>query len=167
MPYTMKFIVIVCAAFFARVKPVSTSAKPACMNITRKPATSVQTKLTDVLVSATALATSSIFGGAASAASATAGMRNTAASSVSVRVHFIEVMVLLAADDGVGIRVVPRVRSATRVPRERSRLSGAHSSRQRADRDAPRPCVAPDENVVRTARNYKSVVIGSAPDRGG
>src|SRR3989442_13660335 len=45
MPYTMKFIVMVCAAFFARVKPVSTSAKPACMNITRKPATSVQTKL--------------------------------------------------------------------------------------------------------------------------
>src|SRR5882762_6602711 len=45
MPYTMKFIVIVCAAFFARVKPVSTRAKPACMNITRKPATSVQTKL--------------------------------------------------------------------------------------------------------------------------
>src|SRR5712691_6412948 len=45
MPYTMKFIVMVWAAFFARVKPVSTSAKPACMNITRKPATSVQTKL--------------------------------------------------------------------------------------------------------------------------
>src|SRR2546426_3153072 len=45
MPYTMKYIVMVCAAFFARVKPVSTSAKPACMNITRKPATSVQTKL--------------------------------------------------------------------------------------------------------------------------
>src|ERR1041384_4628927 len=44
MPYTMKFIVMVCAAFFARVKPVSTSAKPACMNITRNPATSVQTK---------------------------------------------------------------------------------------------------------------------------
>src|SRR5258706_12820487 len=45
MPYTMKFMVMVCAAFFARVKPVSTSAKPACMNITRNPATSVQTKL--------------------------------------------------------------------------------------------------------------------------
>src|SRR3982074_3932766 len=41
----MKFMVMVCAAFFARVKPVSTSAKPACMNITRKPAPSVQTKL--------------------------------------------------------------------------------------------------------------------------
>src|SRR5882762_11629260 len=45
MPYTMKFMVMVCAAFFERVNPVSTSAKPACMNITRKPATSVQTKL--------------------------------------------------------------------------------------------------------------------------
>src|SRR2546428_10831966 len=42
---TMKFMAMVCGAFFARVKPVSTSAKPACMNITRKPATSVQTKL--------------------------------------------------------------------------------------------------------------------------
>ena len=31
-----------CAAFFARHRPVSTRAKPACMNMTRKPATSVQ-----------------------------------------------------------------------------------------------------------------------------
>src|SRR6185295_10456267 len=41
----MKFMVIVCAAFLARVKPVSTIAKPACMNITRNPATNVHTKL--------------------------------------------------------------------------------------------------------------------------
>src|SRR6266699_3358653 len=41
----MKFMVIVCAAFLARVNPVSTIAKPACMNITRNPATSVHTKL--------------------------------------------------------------------------------------------------------------------------
>src|SRR5882724_6732021 len=41
----MKFMVIVCAAFLARVKPVSTMAKPACMNITRNPATKVHTKL--------------------------------------------------------------------------------------------------------------------------
>src|SRR5882672_2606073 len=45
MAYTRKFIAIVWATFFARVRPVSTRAKPACMNITRKPATSVQTKL--------------------------------------------------------------------------------------------------------------------------
>src|SRR6266511_2572861 len=45
MPYTMKFMVMVWAAFLARVNPVSTIAKPACMNITRNPATSVQTKL--------------------------------------------------------------------------------------------------------------------------
>src|ERR1041384_1362758 len=44
-PYTMKFMVIVCAAFLARVNPVSTIAKPACMNITRNRATSVHTKL--------------------------------------------------------------------------------------------------------------------------
>src|SRR5712691_8045197 len=44
-PYTMKFIIMVWLAFFARHKPVSTRANPACMNITRKPATRVQTKL--------------------------------------------------------------------------------------------------------------------------
>src|SRR5438552_8394258 len=44
-PYTMKFIIIVWLAFLARVSPVSTAAKPACMNMTRKPVTSVHTKL--------------------------------------------------------------------------------------------------------------------------
>ena len=44
-PYTMKFIIMVWLAFFARHSPVSTIAKPACMNMTRKPVTSVQTKL--------------------------------------------------------------------------------------------------------------------------
>jgi hypothetical protein len=43
----MKFIDMVWAAFLARHNPVSTSAKPACMNMTRKPATNVQTKLTE------------------------------------------------------------------------------------------------------------------------
>src|SRR5436309_9716652 len=53
----MKFIVMVCAAFLARVKPVSTIAKPACMNITRNPATSVHTKLmATVFAAAAALA---------------------------------------------------------------------------------------------------------------
>ena len=41
----MKFMDIVCMAFLARVKPVSTRAKPACMNMTRKPATSSHVKL--------------------------------------------------------------------------------------------------------------------------
>ena len=44
-PYTMKFIIIVWLAFLARHRPVSTMANPACMNMTRKPVTSVQTKL--------------------------------------------------------------------------------------------------------------------------
>ena len=44
-PYTMKFIIMVWLAFFARARPVSTIAKPACMNLTRKPVMSVQTKL--------------------------------------------------------------------------------------------------------------------------
>ena len=42
----MKFIIMVWLAFFARQRPVSTRANPACMNMTRKPATSVHTKLT-------------------------------------------------------------------------------------------------------------------------
>src|SRR5450756_2190958 len=50
----MKFIIMVWAAFRARVKPVSASAKPACMNITRKPATRTQTKLSDTRVWPTA-----------------------------------------------------------------------------------------------------------------
>ena len=40
----MKFMAMVWPAFFACVKPVSTIAKPACMNMTRKPVTSVHTK---------------------------------------------------------------------------------------------------------------------------
>ena len=46
----MKFMLIVWAAFLARVKPVSTIANPACMNMTRKPASSVQTKLMAILL---------------------------------------------------------------------------------------------------------------------
>ena len=46
----MKFMLIVWAAFLARQNPVSTMAKPACMNMTRKPASSVQTMLIDDLV---------------------------------------------------------------------------------------------------------------------
>src|SRR5690349_19942836 len=41
----MKFIIMVWLAFLARQSPVSTIAKPACMNMTRKPQTSVHTKL--------------------------------------------------------------------------------------------------------------------------
>src|SRR6266542_1396561 len=50
----MKFIVIVCAAFFARQNPVSTIAKPACINMTRKPVISVQTMLMAILLCPTA-----------------------------------------------------------------------------------------------------------------
>ena len=58
----MKFIDIVWAAFFARVKPVSTIAKPACMNITRKPARSVHTKLMAILLWPTVSITSDSVG---------------------------------------------------------------------------------------------------------
>src|SRR5207244_3425095 len=57
-PYTMKFIIMVWLAFFARANPVSTMAKPACMNMTRKPVTSVQTKLVAIRFWPTALTTS-------------------------------------------------------------------------------------------------------------
>src|SRR6185295_18539613 len=38
------------AAFLARVNPVSTMANPVCMNMTRKPASSVQTMLMEILL---------------------------------------------------------------------------------------------------------------------
>src|ERR1051325_3198778 len=41
----MKFMANVCAAFLARHMPVSTSAKPACMNMTKKPVIRVHTML--------------------------------------------------------------------------------------------------------------------------
>ena len=41
----MKFIAIVWATFLARISPVSTMAKPACMNMTRKPVKSVHIRL--------------------------------------------------------------------------------------------------------------------------
>ena len=44
----MKFIADVCAAFFDRQSPVSTSMNPACMNMTRNPATSAHTKLIEI-----------------------------------------------------------------------------------------------------------------------
>ena len=53
----MKFMANVWAAFLARVNPVSTMAKPACMNITKNPVMSVHTKLiATVFAAAAALA---------------------------------------------------------------------------------------------------------------
>src|ERR1700687_277618 len=57
-PYTIKFIIIVWLAFLARHNPVSTIANPACMNITRNPVTSVQTKLMATLFCPTWFTTS-------------------------------------------------------------------------------------------------------------
>src|SRR6202171_4377267 len=42
-----RFIPMVLTAFLARVKPVSTSANPTCMNMTRNAPTSTQTMLSD------------------------------------------------------------------------------------------------------------------------
>ena len=53
----MKFIAIVCPAFLARVKPVSAMANPACMNMTRKPHTRVQTMLMAIRLCPTVSAT--------------------------------------------------------------------------------------------------------------
>ncbi len=58
----MKFIIIVCATFFARVKPVSTSANPACMNMTRKPVSRVHMRLIDTRLWPAKSATSSSVG---------------------------------------------------------------------------------------------------------
>src|SRR6266849_4259662 len=45
----MKFIIMVWFAFLARHRPVSTMANPACINMTKKPVTRVQTKLIAIL----------------------------------------------------------------------------------------------------------------------
>src|SRR5689334_18768734 len=58
----MKFIIIVCATFLARVKPVSARANPACMNMTRKPVSNVHMRLIDTLLWPTASAISSSVG---------------------------------------------------------------------------------------------------------
>src|SRR5579884_2507679 len=68
MPYTMKFMAKVWAAFLARVNPVSTIANPACMNITRKPVTSVHTKLIATVFAAAAALAARASESAASAA---------------------------------------------------------------------------------------------------
>src|SRR5258706_9700425 len=62
----MKFMAMVWAAFLARQNPVSTSANPACMNMTRKPVRSVQTMLTAILLWPTAAITSAMAGALAS-----------------------------------------------------------------------------------------------------
>ena len=87
MPYTMKFMPKVWAAFLARVKPVSTMANPACMNITRKPVMSVHTKLiATVFAAAAAFAvfTSESTGSAAGAAGTPCAVRASGhASAIS------------------------------------------------------------------------------------
>ena len=71
----MKFMVMVWAAFLARVNPVSTIANPACMNMTRNPATSIHTKLiaTPLAAVASAVAWSTESAGAAVCAARSAG----------------------------------------------------------------------------------------------
>src|SRR5437879_4970797 len=58
----MKFMVMTCAAFLARHKPVSTKAKPACMNMTKKPVTKVHITLIETLLWATFWINSSFVG---------------------------------------------------------------------------------------------------------
>ena len=47
--YTKKFIAMVWATFLERVRPVSTSAKPACMNMTKKPHSIVHTRFAEMV----------------------------------------------------------------------------------------------------------------------
>ncbi len=46
------FLPAMCAAFFIRVSPASRKANPACMNMTRTAATTTQTVLTAMMISA-------------------------------------------------------------------------------------------------------------------
>ena len=43
-----RFIIIMCPAFFARVRPVTRNANPTCMKSTRKPVTSNHVKLIEI-----------------------------------------------------------------------------------------------------------------------
>jgi hypothetical protein len=45
---SMTFFMMMFPAFFALVKPASTRANPACMNITRTAASTIQTSLTAI-----------------------------------------------------------------------------------------------------------------------
>src|SRR5438034_9719145 len=74
----MKFIDIVWAAFLARVKPVSTMANPACMNMTRKPVIRVQTMLMEILLWPTVSITSARVGLAGSFTGTSAAVPVTA-----------------------------------------------------------------------------------------
>src|SRR5574341_558003 len=58
----MKFMDMVWAAFLARQNPVSTKAKPACMNMTRNPVMRVHTMLMAILLWPTVARTSSMVG---------------------------------------------------------------------------------------------------------
>ena len=49
----MKFIIMVWLAFFARQRPASTTANPACMNMMRKPHSNVHVKLTPMRLAPT------------------------------------------------------------------------------------------------------------------
>ena len=62
MGKTIRFISIVCDAFFLRVKPVSTSANPACMINTRNPQSSIQDMFKPERVRVTCSASSCVVG---------------------------------------------------------------------------------------------------------
>ena len=59
-----KFVLTTWAACLARQKPVSTSAKPACMKITSTAPMTIHRRFSDVAVVSTAVLTSSMVGGA-------------------------------------------------------------------------------------------------------
>src|SRR5258706_13141869 len=96
----MKFMVIVWPAFLARVKPVSTSAKPACMNITRNPASSVHTKLIEVELAAVWVATESILAPAAACANSATG--DASIQTAAIAAFLMNFTVLLQGYRGVG-----------------------------------------------------------------
>src|SRR6478672_13838331 len=94
----MKFIVMVWPAFLERVNPVSTNAKPACMNMTRNPASSVHTKLIDVDVAAVCVATESIFAAAADCASSATGDASKPVTAITAL--FLSHFTVLLQGDG-------------------------------------------------------------------
>ena len=87
MQNTIMFIIIVCATFLERVKPVSTSANPACMKKTSTPAIKTHIAFSETAVSATT-AGSAGSGPCAKMDFAVMSASTTASSTAKMRVPF-------------------------------------------------------------------------------
>src|SRR6266851_286228 len=146
------FIAIVLTAFFDRVNPVSSIAKPTCMNITRKPPTSTQARLSEAVSEAGAWASAGVADSgtwalAAVASSVAAAAVTLAARSVRScqRARFARAIISPPTERLAGRRR-PRGRITIGEPDERD-----ENSRQRAEEQRHHQC-APQAPGLQAAR---------------